>query len=493
MLERFASPPRHACFPRVGGVRHHAQPGEAGPTRQGGSTPGVAQTASSVAVDVTERSIDGRGGECCVPRTTRLDPSCTNAGVSAGAFETATARFGDQWRPNFFGVLRAHTRGAARPCAPGGAGASSSCRATVRSGEAGRVGRQVEMAMRAGRMSDRPTRSSPSASDGAGRAGSVPHDIWTAPPRVILTTARYREMGEDHQAMIERRVVARARRSEEVADAIARALETSRPRLRYPVGWTQGRPRDPWVWCLSRPEGVVTRAVSACSGAAMSAREVALVWEPPGAAPVWERAHAGAASSACGPGWPSSGTTPPAVGGADRPWLTATRPCPRAAHHARPPVRRTTHARRASPRGATRSSTTRVSPCGRGTRPRPVRLVSPGGLAPSLAISDRTWATFVLDLRRRCRRALLGRVAESPHPAARGEDVEEVAALRRPRRLRSRRQPAGAATSRWSVSPRPTSRATSDAGWSPKHQRVTSRSWARPNSASPHHSSGARV
>jgi NAD(P)-dependent dehydrogenase (short-subunit alcohol dehydrogenase family) len=66
--------------------------------------------------------------------------------------------------------------------------------------------------------------------------GSYRTDIWDSSPRVIPDDSVYREMARIIEPMIERRVVARARDPQEVADAIARALETSRPRLRYPVG-----------------------------------------------------------------------------------------------------------------------------------------------------------------------------------------------------------------------------------------------------------------
>ena len=66
--------------------------------------------------------------------------------------------------------------------------------------------------------------------------GSYRTDIWESSPRVIPDDSAYREMGKIIEPMVERRVIARARDPQEVADTIARALEAPRPRLRYPVG-----------------------------------------------------------------------------------------------------------------------------------------------------------------------------------------------------------------------------------------------------------------
>jgi len=65
--------------------------------------------------------------------------------------------------------------------------------------------------------------------------GSYRTDIWTSSPRV-LPDGPYRGMADIVEPVIDKQVESRARDPREVADAIVKALESPRPRLRWPVG-----------------------------------------------------------------------------------------------------------------------------------------------------------------------------------------------------------------------------------------------------------------
>ena len=191
-------------------------------------------------LDVTDGgSIDRAVGEVLRATNDSLDAVVHNAGVSAGsAFEDlpdAEAR--RIMETNFFGVL-------------------SLTRAVLPAMRARRRGRVVVVSSN-GAFSGAPATSAYNASKWAieGWAESVAYevepfgihmvlvepgpyrtDIWDSSPRVIPDDSAYREMATIIEPIIERRVIARARDPQEVADTIARALEAPRPRLRYPVG-----------------------------------------------------------------------------------------------------------------------------------------------------------------------------------------------------------------------------------------------------------------
>jgi NAD(P)-dependent dehydrogenase (short-subunit alcohol dehydrogenase family) len=193
-----------------------------------------------LALDVTDPgSIDEAVGEVLRATDDSLDAVVHNAGVSAGgAFEDLPD---DEVRrimeTNFVGVL-------------------SLTRAVLPAMRARRRGRVVVVSSN-GAFSGAPGVSAYNASKWAieGWAESVAYevepfgirmvlvepgsyrtDIWDSSPRVIPDGSAYREMATIIEPMIERRVIARARDPQEVADTIVRALEASRPRLRYPVG-----------------------------------------------------------------------------------------------------------------------------------------------------------------------------------------------------------------------------------------------------------------
>jgi NAD(P)-dependent dehydrogenase (short-subunit alcohol dehydrogenase family) len=83
--------------------------------------------------------------------------------------------------------------------------------------------------------------------------GSYRTDIWDNSPRVVPEGSAYRTMAEIVEPMIERRVIARARDPQEVADAIVEVLDADRPALRRPVG------PDAVAWWVAR--GVVPHRV----------------------------------------------------------------------------------------------------------------------------------------------------------------------------------------------------------------------------------------
>jgi NAD(P)-dependent dehydrogenase (short-subunit alcohol dehydrogenase family) len=65
--------------------------------------------------------------------------------------------------------------------------------------------------------------------------GSYATDIWDSSPR-ILPPGPYRGMAEIVEPAIDKQVIAKARDPKEVADVIVKALESPRPKLRWPVG-----------------------------------------------------------------------------------------------------------------------------------------------------------------------------------------------------------------------------------------------------------------
>jgi NAD(P)-dependent dehydrogenase (short-subunit alcohol dehydrogenase family) len=191
-------------------------------------------------LDVTDQaSIDGAAGEVLGATNGSLDAVVHNAGVSAGgAFEDVPD---DEVRrimeTNFFGVL-------------------ALTRAVLPAMRARRRGRVVVVSSNSA-FSGTPGLSAYNASKWAieGWAESVAYevepfgiqmvlvepgsyrtDIFDSSPRLIPDDSAYGEMARIIEPMIERRVIARARDPQEVADTIVRVLETPRPRLRYPVG-----------------------------------------------------------------------------------------------------------------------------------------------------------------------------------------------------------------------------------------------------------------
>jgi len=191
-------------------------------------------------LDVTDsESIDRAVGEVLRATNDSLDAVVHNAGVSAGgAFEdVADDEVRRIMETNFFGVL-------------------GLTRAVLPAMRARRRGRVLVVSSN-GAFSGAPATSAYNASKWAieGWAESVAYevepfgiqvvlvepgsyrtDIWDTSPRVIPDGSAYRDLARIIEPMIERRVIARARDPQEVADTIVRALEASRPRLRYPVG-----------------------------------------------------------------------------------------------------------------------------------------------------------------------------------------------------------------------------------------------------------------
>jgi NAD(P)-dependent dehydrogenase (short-subunit alcohol dehydrogenase family) len=61
-------------------------------------------------------------------------------------------------------------------------------------------------------------------------------DIWDSSPRTMPEDSPYASMAKPLEEFFERRWMPRARDPQEVADAIADALDSTHPRFRYPVG-----------------------------------------------------------------------------------------------------------------------------------------------------------------------------------------------------------------------------------------------------------------
>jgi NAD(P)-dependent dehydrogenase (short-subunit alcohol dehydrogenase family) len=59
--------------------------------------------------------------------------------------------------------------------------------------------------------------------------------IWDSSPRILPADSPYRAWLQHLERIIDERVIAQARDPQEVADAIAKALDARRPRFRYPV------------------------------------------------------------------------------------------------------------------------------------------------------------------------------------------------------------------------------------------------------------------
>ncbi|MCU1462855.1 MAG: short-chain dehydrogenase [Acidimicrobiales bacterium] len=66
--------------------------------------------------------------------------------------------------------------------------------------------------------------------------GSYATDIWDSSPRIMPADGPYAEMGAIVEPAVDKQVIRRARDPREVADVIVKALESSKPKLRWPVG-----------------------------------------------------------------------------------------------------------------------------------------------------------------------------------------------------------------------------------------------------------------
>jgi NAD(P)-dependent dehydrogenase (short-subunit alcohol dehydrogenase family) len=191
-------------------------------------------------LDVTDsESIDRAVGEVLGATNESLDAVVHNAGVSAGgAFEDLPDREVRRiLETNFFGVLaltravlpamRARRRGRVVVVSSNGAFSGSPGLSAYNASKWAIEGWAESVAYEVEPFGIRVVLVEP---------GSYRTDIWDSSPRVIPDDSAYREMARTVEPMIERRVISRARDPQEVADTIARVLETPRPRLRYPVG-----------------------------------------------------------------------------------------------------------------------------------------------------------------------------------------------------------------------------------------------------------------
>ena len=66
--------------------------------------------------------------------------------------------------------------------------------------------------------------------------GSYATDIWDASVRTLPDDSPYEPLARPLEEYVDTKVVGRARDPREVGEAVARALDARRPRLRYPVG-----------------------------------------------------------------------------------------------------------------------------------------------------------------------------------------------------------------------------------------------------------------
>jgi NAD(P)-dependent dehydrogenase (short-subunit alcohol dehydrogenase family) len=76
--------------------------------------------------------------------------------------------------------------------------------------------------------------------------GSYKTEIWGSSPRVLPEGSPYRALMQHLEKAIDEKVLASARDPREVAKVIAQALDTPRPRFRYPVG------PDAWIGHIAR-------------------------------------------------------------------------------------------------------------------------------------------------------------------------------------------------------------------------------------------------
>jgi NAD(P)-dependent dehydrogenase (short-subunit alcohol dehydrogenase family) len=76
--------------------------------------------------------------------------------------------------------------------------------------------------------------------------GSYKTEIWGSSPRILPEDSAYRDTMQRLEKAIDEKVLASARDPREVAAVIATALETKRPRFRYPVG------PDAWIGHIAR-------------------------------------------------------------------------------------------------------------------------------------------------------------------------------------------------------------------------------------------------
>ena len=192
------------------------------------------------ALDVTDAaSIERAVGEVLGATDDSLDAVVHNAGVSVGsAFEDLSdAEARRIMETNFLGVLaltravlpamRARRRGRVVVVSSNGAFSGAPATSVYNASKWAIEGWAESVAYEVEPFGIRMVLVEP---------GSYRTDIWDTSPRVIPDDSAYRDMARIIEPMIERRVIARARDPQEVADTIVRALEAPRPRLRYPVG-----------------------------------------------------------------------------------------------------------------------------------------------------------------------------------------------------------------------------------------------------------------
>lgn len=196
---------------------------------------GVSDRATVVALDVVDQaSIDA-----ALAQVGPLDAVVNNAGISlGGAFEDVPdADLRRVMETNFFGVL-------------------ALTRAVLPGMRARRSGRIVVVSSNSA-FDGAPGMSAYTASKWAVEGwaeclayevtkfgihvvliepGSYATDIWDSSPRIMPADGPYAEMGAIVEPAVDKQVIRRARQPREVADAIVKALDAPKPKLRWPVG-----------------------------------------------------------------------------------------------------------------------------------------------------------------------------------------------------------------------------------------------------------------
>lgn len=214
-------------------------PARGGRLRQAAERAGVAERVRIEALDVTDRaSIDAAVARLLDAAGGALEAVVHNAGVAAaGAFEDLPD---DQIRrvmeTNFFGVLaltrallptfRAQRRGRVVVVSSNSAFAGEPANSVYVASKWAIEGWAESLAFEVERFGIQVVLIEP---------GPYKTEIWGTTPRIVPDASPYAPWLRQLEKAIDAQVVAGARDPQEVAAAIAGALEAARPRMRYPV------------------------------------------------------------------------------------------------------------------------------------------------------------------------------------------------------------------------------------------------------------------